>query len=121
MLVDSPREVHIAGGKAADSSEQLSELGPPALVRGMFVSVKIHAKPESSLLKVPEAAVRPGGRLWRVRDGKLNEVEVHVVEVSDRVATIRANGSEVIVGDKVVVTPLAFVEDGMAVKEKAKQ
>jgi len=121
VLVNSPREVRIAGDTAADSSQQLSELGLPALVRGMYVSVKIHTKPESSLLKVPEAAVRPGGRLWRVRDGKLHVVEVHVVNVSDHVATIRANGSEVIVGDKVVVTPLAFVEDGMAVKEKAKQ
>jgi multidrug efflux pump subunit AcrA (membrane-fusion protein) len=121
VLVKSPRDVRIAGSTAADSSGQLSELGPPALVRGMYVSVKIHTKPESSLLKVPEVAVRPGGRLWRVRDGKLHEVEVYVVEVSDGVATIRANGSDVIVGDKVVVTPLAFVEDGMAVKEEAKQ
>ena len=121
VVVASPREVRVAAADSDAGSGEISDEGPPALVRGMFVSVEIHAKPEASLLKVPEGAVRPGGRLWRVRKGKLDIVKVHVVNVCDRVATIRADGSGLVVGDKIVVTPLAFVKNGMVVKEQAKQ
>ena len=116
VVVPRPREVRVAAADSDGSASEISEEGPPALVRGMYVSVEIHAKPEVSLLKVPERAVRPGGRLWRFKllpmnfcekwqevvnvpswfplvqagDGKLDILKVHVVSVCDRMATIRA-------------------------------
>jgi len=148
VVVPQPRDVRVApvasgGSPARTPASELSDQGPPALVRNMYVSVEIHAKPDASLLKVPEAAVRPGGRLWRFRplrdsfhekwqafaivpswfplvqagNGKLDIVQVHVVGVVNNVATIRSDGSGLSVGDKIVVTPLPFVEDGMMVQE----
>jgi multidrug efflux pump subunit AcrA (membrane-fusion protein) len=91
--------------------------GPPALVRGMYVTVRIHADPNADLLEVPEAAVRPGSKVWAVRGGKLAIVDVHVVRVAHQRAILGVG--EVKAGEKVVVTPLAVAEDGMAVGEKS--
>ena len=45
--------------------------GPPALVRGMFVNVKLVVPAKTTLLRIPEEAVRPGKMLWVVRKDKL--------------------------------------------------
>lgn len=39
--------------------------GPPALVRGMFVNLKVHTRPQSDLMLVPKMAVKPGNVVWR--------------------------------------------------------
>ncbi len=112
VLVEAPRD-----GCVVDADGQLVQCtGPPALVRGMFVTVKIHAQPTARLLQVPEAAVRPGDRVWLVREGKLAVVEANVVRVADEVAIVEAGELEV--GDRVVVTPLAGAVAGMAVREQ---
>jgi len=36
----------------------------PALVRGMFVDVKIQTQPKRALVLLPKLAVRPGGQVW---------------------------------------------------------
>ena len=40
--------------------------GPPALVRGMYVTIRIQVDPETPLLNIPEEALRPGNQVWRV-------------------------------------------------------
>ena len=39
--------------------------GPPALVRGMFVNLKVHTRPKTPLMLVPKLAVKPGNVVWR--------------------------------------------------------
>jgi multidrug efflux pump subunit AcrA (membrane-fusion protein) len=55
--------------------------GPPALVRGMYVTLQIHATPGRNLMRVPETAVQPGNEIWRVVGGKLDMVDVDVAAV----------------------------------------
>ncbi len=115
VVVDAPRTWRVRASGPAAPANPLA--GPPALVRGMYVTVRIHADPNAALLEIPEDAVRPGKRAWLVRDGKLAVVEVDVVRVADEVAIIRVDG--IAVGDKVVVTALAGAEDGMTIREQS--
>jgi len=60
VTVSDPRDVSVR-----TLSGEL-RAGPPALVRGMFVSLEIHARPRQQLLRIPESALKPGNRVWRV-------------------------------------------------------
>ena len=53
--------------------------GPPALLRGMYVTIRIQVDPQTPLLDIPEVAVRPGNKVWRVRNGKLAIIPVNFV------------------------------------------
>jgi multidrug efflux pump subunit AcrA (membrane-fusion protein) len=56
--VDAPeRLVSTAGSPAAT--------GPTALVRGMYVRVRLLIKPRTPLVAIPSLAIRPGNRVWR--------------------------------------------------------
>ena len=117
VVVEAPRDVCVVG---ADG--ELGRLtGPPALVRGMFVTVMIHVEPQAQLVRIPEKAVRPGNRVWIVRPSEgqkqLAILEVRVVRVADEAAIVLAGDLEA--GDRVVVTPLSGAEDGMVVREQA--
>ncbi len=92
--------------------------GPPALVRGMYVRVRIHARPDASLVTAPEEAIRPGGKVWVVRDNKLYIESIAVAAVVDGAAVIDAEASHLRPGDRIVVTPLALAQDGMPVDAK---
>ncbi|NQT40238.1 MAG: HlyD family efflux transporter periplasmic adaptor subunit [Planctomycetes bacterium] len=109
IVVDNPRAVQPA-----------DRTGPPALVRGMFVTARILAKPQTPLLQVSERAIRPGSKVWRVRDGKLKIVDVRVLQVCESTVTIAAPEGELTADDQVVVSPLAELKDGMAVGRKTK-
>lgn len=130
VLVDQPRQVRLSGSEGLTSASP-SVAGPPALVRGMFVTVHVHAHPHAKLLRLPEKAIRPGNEVWVVRDGKLDRCQIHVARVTDEGVLIDANRSDLEVGDQVVTTPmtatpkadgLGFAEEGMPVRvqEQAK-
>lgn len=91
----------------------------PALVRGMYVRVQVHALPDGALLQVPERAIRPGKVVWRVRDGLLQVVPVTIARIDRDTATIRPSAGDLLAGDRVVVSPLVSAADGMAVRETA--
>ena len=113
VLVDAPREVRV---RTSDGFSRPSS-GPPALVRGMFVTLKIHTQPKADLLRVPEVAVQPGNQVWRVRRDRLHTVDVRVIEMIDKVAILRADAEQLQDGDAVVISPLVEVTDGMAVRK----
>jgi len=123
VVVERPREARVVGADGGPG--RLT--GPPALVRGMFVSVKIHAEPQARLIRIPEKAVRPGSTVrpgncvWIVRDVAeqrlLGILDVTVVRVADETAIVLAGDLEP--GDRVVVTPLAGAKEGMVVREQA--
>lgn len=116
VAVPNPREVET--DSRADSQ---SSIGPPALVRGMFVEVRINAQPRTSLVSIPDIAVRPGNRVWKISNGKLAVQPIKVARsVNDRLL-VHAAPSNLAAGDKVIVTPVAAAFDGMSVREREVQ
>lgn len=124
VMVDDPRAVTVIDARTGQQLPRAT--GPRALVRGMFVSVVIHARPTSRIVRVPDNALRPGQQILRVRDGELRILkDVRVVRRQEHGAglTGAAGGSfwlvraedELRAGDFVVVGPLAVTEDGMRV------
>lgn len=60
VLVERPRQVRVES-----TTGDLRRSGPPALVRGMYVRVRLHAQPAVTLLDIPESAIQPGNWVWR--------------------------------------------------------
>lgn len=58
--------------------------GPTALVRGMFVNVRLQVRPQTPLVAIPAVALRPGNRVWRFVD---DPGVIDSTEVSDQAAT----------------------------------
>lgn len=132
VLVPNPRDV-----RCLDRQTSAAPIaGPPALVRGMYVSVKLHTKPQCALWRVPEAALRPGNSLgdrdtqslsaiWVVRkspDAKQDLLKVVPVEVAGM------EGSDVVLhvaddqlqtGEQVVITPLAEARPDLPIRLEA--
>ncbi len=114
VVVDQPRR---------RISQQSS--GPPALMRGMYVTIRLLVDPATALLDVPETALHPGNLVWRVRDGKLTIVPTKFVTLLPGSGDDSQNEAEAVVyvddpqlltaGDLVVVSPLAFVRSGMEI------
>ena len=60
ITVENPRDVRRNGQSITEEGNG----GLPALVRGMFVDVKIMTKPRRPLMLIPKLALKPGGQLW---------------------------------------------------------
>ncbi len=122
VRVDRPRQVRRVGG---ESSTELAAAGPPALVRGMYVTVALQVPQQDVFIKVPDAAIQPGKRVWRVQDGRLQQLGplslVRGVTETDAQGQHRrfwltpstASGLEP--GDRLLITPLQGARDGMQV------
>ncbi|MFV1964814.1 MAG: efflux RND transporter periplasmic adaptor subunit [Pirellulaceae bacterium] len=69
LVIDRPRKAEVSrkGVVITDGNA----VSPPALVRGMYVKVVIRSEPSAEFVKLPESAVRPDKKVWRVKDGKL--------------------------------------------------
>lgn len=116
VTVADPRAVTIPGTSVAGAVG-----GPRALMRGMFVSIELHARPATALLSLPERAVRPGNVVWVVRDGRLHIRQVHVARLVADAVLLAAGDGVLQSGDRVVVSPIAAVREGMAIREQAPQ
>jgi multidrug efflux pump subunit AcrA (membrane-fusion protein) len=114
VVVDEPRRVSVEG--STDSPGRPP--GPPALVRGMYVTVTVHAQPQTQLLQIPERAVRPGNVVWYVRNSRLHVGQVRLAGIRHGQAIVEADRSDIIAGDAVVVSPVAQVTSGMEVREE---
>lgn len=86
----------------------------PPLAVGLYVTVNIEGEKVSGAVRLPRAALRPGQTVWVVDDESiLHFVPVHVA---------RRQGSTVLItsglksGEKVVISPLKGVSNGMAVR-----
>jgi multidrug efflux pump subunit AcrA (membrane-fusion protein) len=112
VLVSKP-----TAGIPISDHDQTRSKAPPALARGMFVSVEIKSKPRVRLIRIPERAVRPGNVVWRVRHGKLERLEVEIAQVVDGHALVPDFGETLAEGDHVVVSPLATETSGQRVRE----
>ena len=100
-------------------SDGLSSDTPP-LLPGTFAEVRIDGHPLAGVLTVPRAALRPDDVLW-VIDG--DELHIRAAEVlrRDRDRVILSAGGAVQAGDRVVISNLEAVADGLKVRDLAAQ
>lgn len=110
VLVENPR-----GSRRLSASTSSDPIPPPSLVSGMFVKVLVHTDTEVPLVTMPERALRPGNRVWLVRDGVLAVETVEVVQVVGDQVLLREDTSPIRVGDLVVTSPLSAPYPGMPV------
>jgi multidrug efflux pump subunit AcrA (membrane-fusion protein) len=92
--------------------------GPPALVRGMFVQVLLHIKPNVSPFSVPEQAIQPGNIVWCVRDDKLCKVPVSIAQANAKEVLLDAQSTPLSVGEHLVISPMPAPFDGMPVTQE---
>jgi len=115
ITIDNPRDARVLGNQAKPGTWS----GPPAMVRGMFVTVIVHAKPDLSLLAIPERAVQPGSKVWKVENGKLQILKVHVVEIQDDgTVLVHPDKSDLLAGDELITSPMTAPKNGMPVETK---
>jgi multidrug efflux pump subunit AcrA (membrane-fusion protein) len=117
ILVANPRVVRIEGS----GDPVTASVGPPALVRGMYVSVTVQAQPKMALLEIPQRAVQPGNKVWQVVDGRLAIHRVRVADSDDDVVLVYAEAAGLKPGMKLVSSPLAMAVDGMPVQERTEE
>lgn len=91
---------------------------PPTLVRGMFVNVAFHAAPETPILRLPAEAVHLNNEVWTLEGDKLRIHEVQVAKMLPDWILVRADETDLKVGDQLIVSPLATAIDGMSIREK---
>ncbi|QDU97055.1 efflux RND transporter periplasmic adaptor subunit [Lignipirellula cremea] len=90
--------------------------GPSALVRGMYVNVALHTRPQTTLLRAPQVAVKPNGKVQLLENGEVHFRSVNVAgRDGDYLLLEPTDGLKA--GDKVIVTPLSNVHDGLVVRE----
>lgn len=92
-------------------------IAPPALLSGMYVSIEIPIRSPTPLLQMPIDAVRPGGRVWLVRDGKLQIVEIDIARTEGEFVLVRNEAGRLRPTDRVVTSPLASVRNAMPVQD----
>ena len=110
IVVDDPVNSYVASSPGGHEG-----ISPPTLLSGMYVTVRIPVKSKNPLVQVPVQAVRPGERIWVIRDNELRIMPCRPAQTTDEFALVRSDISGVVAGDQVVVSPLAAVYDGMAV------
>ncbi len=115
VLVSNPREVRV---RTLAGEPAPSPIGPPALVRGMYVTLRVQTQANEALLEIPERALRPGNKVWEIVDGHLAIRQVRVAHNDEGLVLIHADGSELAPGARLVNSPLTVVSEGMPVQER---
>jgi len=110
VVVERPAEPRVSADGARGS------VSPPALLSGMFVTVRIPIDAPVPLFRVPPEALRPGGTIWLVRGGRLLVVNVSLLQMLQTDAIVHQLDQPLVDGDRVIVSPLAAIQDGMAVR-----
>ncbi len=120
ILVPEPTKARV---RAQPGQGAATAVAPPRMFSGMYVEIEIPIATQVPLLKLPLEAIRPGGsvrsgrKVWVDRDGKLAVVDVKVARVERDHALIHEQAAGLHTGDRVIVSPLASVSAGMAIRE----
>lgn len=116
VLVEEPRKTRVnnsAGGRPA--------VALPTLLSGMYVTVRIPIESPIPLLQMPLEAVRPGGQVWVSRDGVLQVIAVSPAHIDGAHVLVRQMDAGLTDGDRVIISPLASVQDGMSVRDTSEE
>ncbi len=90
----------------------------PALYSGMFVTIRIPISSPVPLVKISLKALRPGDKVWVVRQGTLQILDVDVVHAERDYVLLKQSADGIHSGDHVVVSPLSTPYHGLAVREE---
>jgi len=85
--------------------------GPRALLRGMYLDIEIKCRPQGNLLRVPERAVKPDGKIYIVRDGRLYLRRVSIAGRKNGQLIVDAAGQDIRAADRVVTTVPATIDE----------
>lgn len=88
----------------------------PKLMIGTFVEVHIQANPVAEVVRLSRDYVRSNETVWVMKDGKLEIREVDIVLNDDEYAYIRSGLAD---GEKVVITDLSTVSNGIGLRTQA--
>ena len=129
VYVANPRDVQVVSHREESRDETASPGGPPALVRGMFVTATFHVNQPSPLLLIPERAVQPGKTVWIIKGGRLEEKPsldlIELIQVKDDTGEeasfwlVEAATTGLTTDDRVVVPPFGILSNGAEVREDA--
>lgn len=100
-----------------DSPDQSTK--PIALVRGMFVQVDLHCKPDRPLVQIPEEAIRPGKKIWIMENEQLRIQPVKIVRIENGVAYVDSEGGQIVRKDMIIRSPVPGAKEGLAVTANA--
>jgi multidrug efflux pump subunit AcrA (membrane-fusion protein) len=115
VRIDQPTHVRTH----ADSPRKAG-ISLPALFSGMYVTVRIPVQPSVPLLSMPPAALRPGGQVWVLRDGKLWIELVDRARIEENRVLVRPSmAAGLTIGDQVITSPLPHVVRGMSVAQES--
>jgi biotin carboxyl carrier protein len=115
VRIDQPTHVRTH----ADSPRKAG-ISLPALLSGMYVTVRIPVQPSVPLLSMPPAALRPGGQVWVLRDGQLWIESVERARIEENRVLVRPSmAAGLRVGDQVITSPLPHVVSGMSVAQES--
>ncbi len=92
--------------------------GQPPLIIGSFVEAKIQAEPIENVVRLNRDYVRSNNTVWVMKDQKLKVREVEIV-LSDAENAYISSGLED--GEKVVITNLSTVADGVGLRTEGEQ
>lgn len=110
VVVERPAEPRVA------TDGRGGTVVPPALLSGMFVTVRIPIEAPVQLYRLPPESLRPGGTIWLVREGRLQVVQVSLLQMTAGEAVVYPVDQQFAAGDRVVISPLAAIQDGMQVQ-----
>jgi multidrug efflux pump subunit AcrA (membrane-fusion protein) len=110
VVVDEP-----LSGEVTQSNPSAAA-SPPALLSGMFVSVRIPITAPVPLFRIPAESLRPGEKVWLARDGHLKLADVSVVQQLEDGLLVHQLEESLVDGDRVITSPLAVIQDGMAIE-----
>ncbi len=105
-----------------------TELGPRALVRGMFVKCQMKVQlsndnPKQRFISFPAIALRPGNFVWTVKDQKLRKLPVQVVDYAEqlddetnvKIVIVSVKSDSIQAGDAIVTSPLSKPYQGQEI------
>jgi len=100
---------------AEEAGSSVQAASPTALVRGMFVKVRLQITPRTPLVAIPSLAIRPGNRVWHfkadpsVLDEPLPEqlVSVQSAETTDEGEPVDESAPEQVAADQIAAEPAA--------------
>jgi pyruvate/2-oxoglutarate dehydrogenase complex dihydrolipoamide acyltransferase (E2) component len=120
VLVSDPTKVEALDRYGA-ALPDLPAGTPLSLLRGMFVDVSVSVKTDLSLVSTPCEALRPNGDVWVVRNNALSILRPPLVHVAAGRAVFESTRDGLLPDDRVIISQLSNVREGMAVAEVASE
>lgn len=110
-----PVRIRVANPSGKRDEASLADSNGIALLRGMFVQVKLHCQPQASLMSIPESVVRPGKHLWVMRDNKLRIEPIRIARIENGRAFFDLTQCHITASDTIISSPVPNARDGIAV------